>query len=173
MMTKLKTIMVMNGARGLLYDLLSSHQFSDDDEGRILRCAADLSDCVKKSDENVVQTDLRNIEDIQYPSRHDKTAYELKIENNKLQAEINRLREEKSEIEIELKNTEQTCYSWQRLVESLEEQNNQLKAENDKLREAIRLARDTAYQETQDCPRCGFIDDLLTKALNGESEVKC
>lgn len=35
-MTKLKTTMVMNGARGLLYDLLSSHQFSDDDEGRIL-----------------------------------------------------------------------------------------------------------------------------------------
>lgn len=72
-MTKLKTIMVINGARGLLYDLLGNHQFSDDDENRILRCAADLSDCVKKSDENVTQTDLRNIED--------------------LQAEINRLRE--------------------------------------------------------------------------------
>lgn len=42
--------------------------------------------------------------------------------------------------------------------------------ECDRLREAIRLARDTAYQATQDCPRCGFIDDLLTKALNGESE---
>lgn len=48
--------------------------------------------CVKENAENVTQTDLRNIEDIQYPSRHDKTAYELKIENNKLQAEINRLR---------------------------------------------------------------------------------
>lgn len=45
-------------------------------------------------------------------------------------------------------------------------------AEIDRLREAIRLARDTAYQETQDCPRCGFIDDILTKALNGESEEK-
>lgn len=49
--------------------------------------------CVKENAENVTQTDLHNIEDIQYPSRHDKTAYELKIENNKLQAEIDRLRE--------------------------------------------------------------------------------
>lgn len=48
--------------------------------------------CVKENVENVTQTDLRNIEDIQYPSRHDKTAYELKIENNKQQAEINRLK---------------------------------------------------------------------------------
>lgn len=45
-------------------------------------------------------------------------------------------------------------------------------AEIDRLREAIRLARDTAYQSTQDCPRCGFIDDLLTKTLNEESEGK-
>lgn len=43
-------------------------------------------------------------------------------------------------------------------------------AEIDRLREAIRLTRDTAYQSTQDCPRCGFIDDLLTKTLNEESE---
>lgn len=43
-------------------------------------------------------------------------------------------------------------------------------AEIDRLKEAIRLARDTAYQSTQDCPRCGFIDDLLTKTLNEESE---
>lgn len=45
-------------------------------------------------------------------------------------------------------------------------------AEIDRLREAIRLARDTAYQSTQDCPRCGFIDDLLTKTLNEESEER-
>lgn len=45
-------------------------------------------------------------------------------------------------------------------------------AEIDRLREAIRLARDTAYQSTQDCPLCGFIDDLLTKTLNEESEGK-
>lgn len=56
---------VMNGARGLLYDLLISHQFSDDDEGRILRCAADLSDCVKENAENFTQTDLHNIADMQ------------------------------------------------------------------------------------------------------------
>lgn len=86
---------------------------------------------VKKSYKNVTQTDLHNIDDIQFPPRHDKTAYELQIENNTLQAEINRLRK------------------------------------------AIRLARDTAYQATQDCPRCGFIDDILTKALNGESEKQC
>lgn len=45
-------------------------------------------------------------------------------------------------------------------------------AEIDRLREAIRLARDTAYQSTQDCPRCGFIDDLLTKTLNEENEAR-
>lgn len=45
-------------------------------------------------------------------------------------------------------------------------------AEIDRLKEAIRLARDTAYQSTQDCPRCGFIVDLLTKTLNEGSEGK-
>lgn len=45
-------------------------------------------------------------------------------------------------------------------------------AEIDRLRKAIQLSRDTAYQATQDCLRCGFIDDILTKALNGESEGK-
>lgn len=45
-------------------------------------------------------------------------------------------------------------------------------AEIDRLRETIRLARDTAYQSTQDCHRCGFIDDLLTKTLNEESEER-
>lgn len=120
---KLKTTMVISGARFLFYDLLNHYQFSDEDENRILRCCEDLSNCIKESDENVTQTDLRNIDDLQYPPRHDKTAYELQIENNRL-------------------------------------------------REAIRLARDTAYQATQDCPRCGFIDDILTKALNGKSEGK-
>lgn len=46
-----------------------------------------------------------------------------------------------------------------------------LKAEIKRLKEVIRTARDTAYSSSQDCPRCGFIDDLLTKALN-ESEGK-
>lgn len=41
----------------------------------------------------------------------------------------------------------------------------------ERLKECIRTARDIAYSSTQDCPRCGFIDDLLTKALN-ESEGK-
>lgn len=31
--------------------------------------------------------------DLVFPPRHDKTAYELQLENNKLQSEINRLRE--------------------------------------------------------------------------------
>lgn len=44
-------------------------------------------------------------------------------------------------------------------------------AEIKQLKEVIRTARDTAYSSSQDCPRCGFIDDLLTKALN-ESEGK-
>jgi hypothetical protein len=44
--------------------------------------------------------------------------------------------------------------------------------ECDRLKEAIRLARDIAYQSTQDCPRCGFIVDLLTKTLNEGSEGK-
>lgn len=41
----------------------------------------------------------------------------------------------------------------------------------ERLKEVIRTARDTAYSSVQDCPRCGFIDNLLTKALN-ESEGK-
>lgn len=48
----------------------------------------------------------------------------------------------------------------------------ELEKEVDRLQKVIRLARDTAYQATQDCPRCGFIDNILTKALNGESEEK-
>lgn len=48
--------------------------------------------CVKENAENVTQTDLHNINDIQFPPRHDKTAYELQIENNKLKAEIESLR---------------------------------------------------------------------------------
>lgn len=60
------------------------------------------------------------------------------------------------------------CSKIKNLKEKIEEQ----QAEIDRLREAIRLARDTAYQSTQDCPRCGFIDDLLTKTLNEESEGK-
>lgn len=72
-MTNLKKEKVIGRARFLFYDLLGRYVFSDDDENRIIRCAADLSDCVKKSDENVTQTDLRNIED--------------------MQAEINKLRE--------------------------------------------------------------------------------
>lgn len=43
---------------------------------------------VKKSYKNVTQTDLHNIDDIQFPPRHDKTAYELQIENNKLKEKI-------------------------------------------------------------------------------------
>lgn len=70
---KLKTTMVISGARFLFYDLLGHYQFSDDDENRILRCCEDLFNCVKESGENVTQTDLRNIDD--------------------MQAEINRLRE--------------------------------------------------------------------------------
>lgn len=107
----------------------------------------------------------------------------LKIQNQ--QAEIKRLREEKSEIEIELKNTEQTCYGWQRLVESLEEQNNQLKAENDKLREALKkiILYAPGCYNTAECPlnvgggfdnmcgyKCAFV--IAHKALNGESEGK-
>lgn len=75
---KLKTTMVISGARFLFYDLLNHYQFSDDDENRILRCCEDLFNCVKESGENVTQTDLRNIDD--------------------MQAEINRLRDDNYEL---------------------------------------------------------------------------
>nr|DAW57947.1 MAG TPA: Initiation-control protein YabA, DnaA, DnaN, Zinc finger.7A [Caudoviricetes sp.] len=90
------------------------------------------------------------------------------------QAEINRLREEKSEIEIELKNTEQTCYGWQRLVESLEEQNNQLKAENDKLREALKSVKQQTInlRDYEEIGAIATISDICDKALNGKSEGK-
>ena len=58
--------------------------------------------CVKENAKNFTQTDLCKIDDMQYPPRHDKTAYELKIENNKLQAEINRLRDRNTELFNEL-----------------------------------------------------------------------
>lgn len=47
--------------------------------------------------------------------------------------------------------------------------NSKVKDYKDKLNkaiEAIRMARDAAYSTTQDCPKCAFIDDYLTKALN-------
>lgn len=30
---------------------------------------------------------------------------------------------------------------------------------------AMKLARDTAYSSTQDCPKCAFIDERLSEAL--------
>ena len=67
---KLKTSMVISGARFLFYDLLIHYQFSDDDENRILRCCEDLFNCVKESDENVTQEDLRKIDDMQAKIEH-------------------------------------------------------------------------------------------------------
>lgn len=55
------------------------------------------------------------------------------------------------------------------LIDKLGRRVEQQQAEINRLREVIRLARDTAYQATQDCPRCGFIDDVLTKTLNSEN----
>ncbi len=72
-MTNLKKEKVIGRTRFLFYDLLGRYDFSDDDENRIIRCAADLSECIKEIEEDDTQTDLRNIED--------------------MQAEINRLRE--------------------------------------------------------------------------------
>lgn len=128
--------------------------------------------CIKENAENFTQNDLSKIDDMQ----HDKAAYKALCEKwLRQRAEINRLREEKSEIEIELKNTEQTCYGWQRLVESLEEQNNQLKAGNDKLREAINSALnfmacpDDLSELTGKCnDQAAF--DVLREALNNERE---
>lgn len=101
-----------------------------------------------------------------------KTVEKLSSENQRL---LNLNAGKESEIEIELKNTEQTCYGWQRLVESLEDQNNQLKAENDKLREAINSAlnlmacTDDLSELTGKCnDQAAF--DVLREALNNESE---
>ena len=38
--------------------------------------------------------------------------------------------------------------------------------------EAITVARDTAYSATQDCPKCDYIDNYLTKALKQLSDNK-
>lgn len=101
-----------------------------------------------------------------------KMVEKLSSENQRL---LNLNAGKESEIEIELKNTEQTCYGWQRLVESLEDQNNQLKAENDKLREAINSAlnlmacTDDLSELTGKCnDQAAF--DVLREALNNESE---
>lgn len=74
---KLKTTMVISGARFLFYDLLNHYQFSDEDKNRIIKCAADLANCVKESDENVTQTDLRNIDDMQKKIEFAKEAVDL------------------------------------------------------------------------------------------------
>lgn len=52
---KLKTTMVISGARFLFYDLLNHYQFSDNDENRILRCCEDLYNYVKEISENDAQ----------------------------------------------------------------------------------------------------------------------
>lgn len=57
-MTKLKTIKVIGRARFLFYDLLGRYQFSDDDENRIIRCAADLSECIKEITEDDTQAEI-------------------------------------------------------------------------------------------------------------------
>lgn len=64
-MTNLGLIMILNGAKGLLEDLFNIYQFSEEDQDRINRCVNDLSDYVKESYENVTQTDLHNIDDMQ------------------------------------------------------------------------------------------------------------
>lgn len=74
---KLKTPMVISGTRFLFYDLLNHYQFSDEDENRILRCCEDLFNCVKESDENVTQTDLCNIDDMQKKIEFAKEAVDL------------------------------------------------------------------------------------------------
>lgn len=55
----------------------------------------------------------------------------------------------------------------------------ELKAENKALQEkleiavkAMKLARDTAYSSTQDCPKCSFIDEKLSEALAKIKEIK-
>lgn len=60
-MTKLKTIKVIGGSRFLFYDLLGRYQFSDDDENRIIRCAADLSECIKEIEEDDTQAEINRL----------------------------------------------------------------------------------------------------------------
>lgn len=38
----LKAIMTINGARGLLWELVANYPFSEDDTARIIRCLKDL-----------------------------------------------------------------------------------------------------------------------------------
>lgn len=37
---------------------------------------------------------------------------------------------------------------------------------------AMKLAIDTAYSSTQDCPKCAFIDERLSEALAKIKEIK-
>lgn len=61
---------------------------------------------------------------------------------------------------------EMRCANQRRNLADLNAKVSNLQLEIKRLKEVIQLARDTAYSSTQDCSRCGFIDDLLTKALN-------
>lgn len=46
-----------------------------------------------------------------------------------------------------------------------------LELENEQLKKAICLARDAAYSSSQDCPKCSFIDELLTVALKKDEKL--
>lgn len=46
----------------------------------------------------------------------------------------------------------------------------ELEQKNKRLNEVLFLARDSAYSSSPDCPKCSFIDDMLSKALKLEDD---
>ena len=50
-------------------------------------------------------------------------------------------------------------------VDVLEDEKQALQEKLEIAVKALKLARDTAYSSTQDCPKCSFIDEKLSEAL--------
>ncbi|MCM1497329.1 MAG: hypothetical protein NC124_02575 [Clostridium sp.] len=55
-------------------------------------------------------------------------------------------------------------------IDVLEQENEKLKEKLDIAVKAMKLARDSAYSSSKDCPKCSFIEGLLTKAIKESEE---
>lgn len=78
----LKAIMTINGARGLLWELVANYPFSEDDTARIIRCLKDL-----KNLNLMFQTEQDVANNVAKP-----TLQHLQAENNRLKTTLKNLK---------------------------------------------------------------------------------
>ena len=60
----LKAMMTINGARGLLWELVANYPFSEDDTARIIRCLRDLKNLnlMFQTEQDVAKPDLQHLQ---------------------------------------------------------------------------------------------------------------